>query len=272
MKPGDLFQTGHLKDAIDAAVAACKADPQDPNPRNLLVQFLCFSGDYERADKQLDVLAGISPAAAITCSMLRNIIRCAIARREVFTQKKIPENFEFEKDREDLQLRLKALLAFQEGNLAESKELVDQAEALRKPVSGTFNGAAFEDFRDLDDLTASFLEVFATNGKYYWIALDQLEKLELQPRKEPLDLLWRRARMVIRNGPDGEVYIPALYAGAETSPDQKVQLGRLTDWVGEEGAPIRGLGLRTFLIGEADHPIHDIEKIEFNAPPEPPAS
>jgi type VI secretion system protein ImpE len=71
--------------------------------------------------------------------------------------------------------------------------------------------------------------------------------------------------MVVRNGPDGEVFLPALYAGSHADADDQIRLGRATQWRGDAGAPIRGVGQRVFLIGNEDRPILELESLTINA-------
>jgi type VI secretion system protein ImpE len=68
--------------------------------------------------------------------------------------------------------------------------------------------------------------------------------------------------MTVHDGPDGEVFLPALYFGSVTSGDHSLQTGRSTDWI-DDGGPIRGVGQRMYLVGEEDRPILDIKSIEF---------
>jgi type VI secretion system protein ImpE len=71
--------------------------------------------------------------------------------------------------------------------------------------------------------------------------------------KRPRDLFWRRAKMQVIDGPDGEIYLPTIYpplqGGAE--PTDALRLGRATDWlqIGENG-PMRGVGAVTLVVGE----------------------
>ena len=77
-------------------------------------------------------------------------------------------------------------------------------------MAGTCDGVEFEDLRDLDDLMAPLFEVLTSNGKYYWVPIEQVELIEFRPVVRPRDLLWRRVRMVVKDGPDGEVYFHPL--------------------------------------------------------------
>ena len=70
--------------------------------------------------------------------------------------------------------------------------------------------------------------------------------------------------MVVRNGPDGEVFLPTLYAGAHADSDDRIRLGRVTAWQGGDGAPTRGSGQRIFLVGEEECPTLELKTVTFN--------
>ena len=65
--------------------------------------------------------------------------------------------------------------------------------------------------------------------------------------------------MDVNEGPDGEVFLPAIYVTPGVEVDERTQLGRVTDFVGGDGEPVRGVGQRTFLIGEEAMPILEIQ-------------
>src|SRR5262249_55809590 len=109
----------------------------------------------------------------------------------------------------------------------------------------------FTSLRDLDDLFASVLEVFA-QGVYYWVPLEQVDSLAMNPPKSPRDLIWLPARLDVRDGPTGEAFLPTLYLGSHEHPDDKIKLGYLTDWKQEADGPVRGVGSRMFLVGDED--------------------
>ena len=141
---------------------------------------------------------------------------------------------------------------------------MDRAEDQRPKVSGVCNGQPFQDFRDLDDLTSCILEVLTVKGDYYWIPIAQVESIEFHEPVRPRDLLWRRAHLIVRSGPDGEVFLPALYPGAAGEEDEQIRLGRSTDWRGGDAVPVRGVGQRTFLVGEDARPILELQTVTFD--------
>ena len=72
--------------------------------------------------------------------------------------------------------------------------------------------------------------------------------------------------MVLRDGTEGEVFLPALYCGSHAVEDNQLKLGRATDWLGDESEPIRGIGQKIFLVGEEDKPVLSLTDLQFEAP------
>lgn len=264
MNASEHFHAGRLADAVAAATAVVKANPSDGSSRLLLCELLCFAGEIERADKQLDAIAELDPQVLPIVALFRQLLRADQARTQFYQDGRLPEFLT--QPTENLQLHLHASIALREKNSQRAAELLNQAEEARVPVSGQCDGQPFDDLRDLDDLTSSFLEVLTSTGKYYWIPFDSIESVELPPIERPRDLLWRQVQMAVRGGPDGVVYLPTLYAGSTAAADQSVRLGRATEWCGEEGAPVRGLGQRMLLVGDAERAILDIKSLQFSSP------
>jgi type VI secretion system protein ImpE len=259
----ELFEAGRLEEAIKALNDVVKTNPRAIDPRGFLAELLCFSGKLERADLQLDVIGEQDPKLAMGVALFRQLIRGEQARRQFFADGRAPELIGAAP--EHIRMHIEASVLLREGKAAEAAELLAKAEASRPTVTGTHDGRAFEDMRDLDDLTASFFEVITSNGKYYLIPIESVASVEFRPPQRPRDLIWRPAQMSVVGGPDGEVYLPAIYVPPNGAPDSSALLGRSTDWVGGENAPVRGIGQRTFLIGEESVPIMQLGKLEFAA-------
>lgn len=258
----DAFKAGKLGDAVASAIEQVRAAPADRGKRMFLAELFCFAGDLERADKQLDVLFQPDAPELMVITLFRQLLRGETARREVFAQGRLPEFLT--QPSECVSLHLEASIRLRENKPAEAAQLLAKAETIRPAVVGTCDGVAFDDFRDLDDLIAPVFEVVTANGNYYWVAANTVELLEFEKPERTRDLFWRPAHMIVKDGPDGVVYVPALYPGSHTAADDAVKLGRRTDWLGEEPEPFRGLGLREFLIGDSAKSILEVTKIEFS--------
>jgi type VI secretion system protein ImpE len=263
---GDLFRAGRLKDAVAAALEEVRSQPTDPGRRLFLGELLCFSGELERADNHLDAVGHADPQIMPWIVTFRQLIRAEQSRREFFGQGRTPEFLS--RPEGAVTLLLEASIRIREGALEEAVLLLDRAEEARPRVSGTCDGHAFEDFRDLDDRTSCVLEVFTSSGTYYWIPIAQVESIEFHEPTRARDLIWRRTHLIVRDGPDGEVYIPSLYAGAAEEGEDQLRLGRRTDWSGGDGKPVHGQGQRTFLVGEEARPIMEIKSVVFEPPKE----
>jgi type VI secretion system protein ImpE len=261
MNAQELYREGRLQDAIATATEEVKNNPTDASRRGFLCQLLAFAGDLERVDLHLDVLGHQDPGATMAVGMLRHLVRAEQARRQFFSDGRLPEFLG--EPSPVLRLHLEASIRLREGMAAEAVALLEKAEEQRPKLTGKCDGQPFNDLRDLDDLTAPLFEVLTSNGKYYWIPMERVELVEFRPYERPYDLLWRGAHMIVRDGPDGEVFIPALYAGSNAEADDRFRLGRMTDWRGGDGTPVRGIGQRTFLIGEKDRPILEMSNLTF---------
>lgn len=264
MNAKELFDAGRLAEAVETVQGEVKRRPADLGPRGLLCELLCFAGELERADAQLDVLGQQDAQTMLGVAMFRQLIRAALARRQFFQEGRVPEFLG--QPSAGLKLHLQATIALREGRPDEAETLLRDAEAQRVAPAGTCNGQPFDDFRDLDDVTAPVFEVLTTTGKYYWVPVEQVELIEFRRPLRPRDLLWREAHMAVRQGPDGVVFLPAIYVGSEAEADEQLRLGRASDWRGGEGAPVRGVGQRSFLVGDRDVGILELETVAFNPP------
>jgi len=258
----EFLQAGKLSEAVAAAVEAVRNNPSDIVARSTLSELLCFSGDLERADKQLDAAIQIDPDAVVGVSLLRHLIRSELSRREVLDEGRVPEFLT--QPTEAQQARLKALVSLREGDHAGAKQLVEEANEAEPDISGTCNGTAFEGFRDLDDVLGPVIEVYTATGKYYWLSAGQVVSLEFSAIEHMSDMLWRSAQIQTIGDVSGRVHVPALYHGSHADDDPRVALGRTTDWKQTDDAgPVRGLGQREWLVGEDVIAITSVKTIEF---------
>jgi type VI secretion system protein ImpE len=259
------YQQGHLQDAISAALDEVRQHPSDNAIRIFLSELCCFTADLERADRQLDVLAHQNPESAMGVQTFRHLVRAEQHRRDFFAQGRLPEFLTPPSDR--IRLHLEASIRIREGNLKEAADVLAQAEEQRPKVSGTCDDKPFADFRDLDDLTASFFEVLTSDGRYFWVPIEDVESAEFEAPARAIDLIWRRTHLIVRDGPDGEVFIPVLYPGSFEHDDDTFRLGRQTDWFGGEGSPVRGVGQRMLLVGEDARSILELKTITIDGNP-----
>ena len=166
-KPAVCSAKAILADALTAANAAVRKTPTDIGARVLLAELLAFSGNIDRADVVLDACADLDPTAAIVVAEFRQLLRGETARRQLFSDGRVPE-FLGEPTAAQ-RLSLAAIVALRNGDSPEAGKLAAEAEEARVHPTGTAGDTAFDDMRDADDLLASCFEVITTTGKYFWI-------------------------------------------------------------------------------------------------------
>jgi type VI secretion system protein ImpE len=144
----------------------------------------------------------------------------------------------------------------------EATALLDQAYDVQPSLQGQLEGQPFRDFRDGDDVLAPFLEVIVHN-KYVWLPFEQIKHLVMAPPKRLRDLLWLPATLEAHPGLVGEVFLPVLYAASSTHSDDRIKLGRMTDWQDMGAGVMRGVGQRLFFADGQDRAMLEIRQIEF---------
>ncbi|MGA3023585.1 MAG: type VI secretion system accessory protein TagJ [Bryobacteraceae bacterium] len=230
MNAKELFHAGRLEDAIQSLVAELKNDPGNDRQRTFLFELLCFAGAYDRAEKQLDVLAQSGNKNADLGTLLyRGAMAAERTRQGMFETRTFPPSAEAE------------------------------------TVSGTLDDRHFEWISDADPRIGPKLEVFAA-GAYMWIPYVHIESIEIPQPRRLRDLLWTPA--VVRTGPAfadkdlGEVLLPAMCPLSAKSPDDSVRLGRSTLW--EESAEgAIPLGQKVLIVDDEEIPLLQIRHLTF---------
>jgi type VI secretion system protein ImpE len=264
--PGELLQAGRLADAIGAAEGHVKASPSDLERRWLLAELLILAGQNDRADAQLDTLISLEPRAAVTATPIRHLLRAEAARRQFFEEGRVPDLLDGADDA--IRQRLEAFVHVRAGDPLAAGRCSTAAEIARPLLAGRFAAThggerTFSDFRDLDDVTAGVFEVLTHTGKYYWIPMDRVTSIEFSPPERPLDLIWRKAHMIVRDAFEADLHMPAVY-GMLTNADDVSRLGRRTDWLGGESSAVMGVGRRLFVVdGEESIDMMDLESLSF---------
>jgi type VI secretion system protein ImpE len=255
-----LLDAGKLGEAIEELTREVRAHPADASLRTFLFEVLCFAGEWDRAEKQLDAIAHQTVKTEVGAQVYRNNLKAERDRQKLYSDGLHPHFLNEPPGYVDLHLA--AINRLREGSLAEARETLDRAEEQRPALSGTFNGTPFEDFRDWDDVLGPVLEVIF-NGQYTWLPFEQITRMEIGAPKTLRDLMWTSARVQARDGTIGEVYIPALYAGSHQSQNDQVRLGRMTDWKRVSDDLSLAVGLRLFLVDGEDKSLFEARSVEF---------
>ncbi len=219
MNAEELFKTGRLAEATNEQLSVVKRNATDLDARFFLAELLCFQGDWERADKQLDVIVQHPQNLTLRAQLLRQLIRAETWREQVINDGRPPEVVVVLPP--PVQEQLKLCLAMRSQQAGEYADIIDAMAQSQAPASGECNGKAFSNIEDLDDRFRGTIEVMTANGKYFWVPWQAVNKLQFTPPERPMDLIWRRALIDVEGGPKGESFVPVRY------PLPKVRAGQM---------------------------------------------
>ena len=235
MNARELFQAGKLDEAIQALGGELRAAPTDAKKRTFLFELLSFAGQYDRAEKQLDVLAGTSKETDLGTMLYRAALHAERVRHDLFQKREYP-----------------------------GESATPPSTALR----GTVDGRPFQSLEDADPRIGARLEVYAA-GAYLWIPFEHIRSIKTQAPTRLRDLLWITALVNVGEGFKGrelgEVLLPALQPFSFKHASDEVRLGRVTEWQEEENGDVTPIGQKLFLIDGEEVPILEVREIEFVA-------
>ena len=162
-------------------------------------------------------------------------------------------------------LLFEALRLFAAGEVARSEELRAKALDAAPASSGRMNGREFEWIADADTRIGPMLEAII-NGRYFWVPFDRILEIRVEEPEDLRDLVWLPAEVKWVNGGDAVALIPVRYPGSESSPEPKIQLGRLTEWdqYGEDS--YTGLGQRVLITDQDELSLLDLRNITLKTP------
>jgi type VI secretion system protein ImpE len=233
MTPQQLLQAGKLDEAIQVLSSELRDNPQDAKRRTFLFELLCFAGDFDRAEKHLDLAAQGSQPAEMGALLYHAALHAERTRHDLFGRRQFP---------------------------------MSKGDAGSGEISITVNGKSYHSLTDADPRIGSHLEVFAA-GSYMWIPFSLLNSIEIAPPKRLRDLLWLPARVRTSDKYEerelGEVLLPVLTPFASKHADPNVRLGRATLWEETEEGETTPVGQKMLLADDDELPILEIRNIQI---------
>jgi type VI secretion system protein ImpE len=266
MDSAELYKAGKLQDAINAQIQSVKANPAEHAKRLFLFELLVFSGDLERARRQLAPINYTDPEIETALLNYRQLLDAEEARRKVFKDG-VPPKFLISIVPEHVNLRLEAINQLRAGHPAEAAKTLAKATEAAPASKGKLNDKPFDELRDCDDILGPVLEVMA-KGNYFWVPLETVESIAMNAPRFPRDLVWIPARLDSKQGESGEMFLPAMYHGSHAEADDQIKLGRVTDWrPASDNGPVLGVGSKLFMAGDDTVGILDWRALVMDADP-----
>jgi type VI secretion system protein ImpE len=261
MDSKELIRAGRLSEARGQLVSQVKAHPEDSNTRTLLFQVMALLGEWEKADRHLDVLATQDVKTELGVQAYKNILNMERQRQEVFERKRRPSLLPASPG------YLEAVFMLWEclngGRIEEAESLREKIGGARPGISGTCNGRPFSGFSDTDAYLEPFIEAMV-HERYVWIPVESVRELLVTAPETLLDTLWTQAHVTTWEGLTLQCTLPVLYWNSFSHEDDRIKMGRMTDWIHIGGSFSRGVGQHVFQAGDEELGILEIREVHFH--------
>jgi type VI secretion system protein ImpE len=232
MTPRELVRAGKLSEALSAMVADVRGHPADVGKRTFLFELLCLAGQYERAEKHLNLLAQGTPDTEFGALLYRSALAAQRQREALIDSGDYPGT-----------------------------------DSVKPSSSGQLNGRPFASLEDLDPRIGPRLEIFVA-GEYVWLPFEHIGSVHMAAPRYLRDTLWAVA--AVQTGPAfqgqsfGEVLIPMLAPFSWRHERDDVKLGHATDWK-QEGDRLIPFGQKLLVVDEETAvPFLEIRELRFD--------
>lgn len=250
-----LVREGKPGAALAALQDAVRKDAADIKLRIFLFQLLAVMGQWSRALNQLNVVGELDAAALPMVQTYRPAIECEALRTDIFAGKRAPLIFG---KPQPWVAQLANALQYDATDPSRAAAAREQALARAPASPGTVDGVPFAWLADADHRLGPVLEAIV-NGRYFWIPLSRISRIELEAPADLRDTVWTPAAFTWTNGASGVGLIPTRYSGTVATGDEGLLLARRTEWI---GADIYG---QRMLVSDAgDYPLMNVRELVFD--------
>jgi type VI secretion system protein ImpE len=128
----------------------------------------------------------------------------------------------------------------------------------------------FEWIADADSRLGPVLEAIL-NGRYYWVPLHRVKRIDVEPPADLRDVVWMPAHFVWANGGDTVALLPTRYHGSEQNADPLIRLARKTEWSEVAPGVFCGQGQRMLTADCGEFSLMDVRQVRLNVPDAPAA-
>jgi type VI secretion system protein ImpE len=257
----NALREGDPQTALKLLTEQIRARPQDAKLRVFLFQLLCVLGQWDRALNQLTVAGELDASTLVMVQTYREAIQCERVRQQVFLGQKAP--LLFGEPEPWVALLIEGLLRDGRGDKDAARKLRDEAYEQAPSSSGAINGEAFDWLADADMRIGPVVEA-VINGRYYWVPMNRLSNVDIDPPVDLRDTVWMAAHFQFSNGGEAVGLIPTRYCGTDLA-DARLALARGTEWLEADIGFFVGVGQRTWTTNAGDHALMDVRSVVFDA-------
>lgn len=256
-----------LSETLADVTRQIQANPANADLRAAFVQLLFLSGNWARAQTQLQSWLALSPQAQPTVNLLQQAIAGELQRDAVLRGEAgpvLPGSAWHWCD-----TLLAALQAEVAGDVARGSTLRAEALELAAANPGTATQqdqpTAFSWLMDGDSRFGPVCEVIS-QGRYYWIPFAAIREMQFQAPASVTDLVWRHTRVQLVDGSEQVCQIPARYPLLAAS-DERFLRASVTEWqpLGDDPDQFIGQGQKMWLSDSAEFSLLSLQQVAFDS-------
>ena len=238
----DLIKSGKLTETRAQLVERLKKAPADTGARALLFQVMVFFGEWDKAQRHMEIAATQNPKQDMGAAIYGHLFQAEKERSRVARGESRPTFLPEVPDYSETYFEAMALLAANQPDAA--RATFEQVFSARPPTLWCFIEAIEYE-------------------RYLWIPVEYIRELVITPPKTLLDLVWAKGRITTWEGLTMGCFFPVLYPNSCNIDDDRIRLGRLTDWQSLGGGFSRAVGQHVFQVGQKDVSIFELGETLF---------
>lgn len=254
----DALRAGDPARALALVMDEVRAAPTALGPRLALFRIACIEGQWDRAGRALEAIAGLDPEAAMFSRLYSALIAAEAERAAVLAGRSPPVTVG--EPPPFLALLVQALRHEAQGQDEAAATLRRAALEAAEAVPAALDGADCAWLMDADARFGPCLEL-VVHGRYRWLPLERLRELRTDGPRDLEDVVWLPVTLALASGGEVAAHLPGRYPATERAEEPLVRLGRATVF----DAAGRGLGGRLLASDRGDHPLVSIRRIRFGA-------
>ncbi len=275
---------GDLAGALASLQQQVRRQPADARLRIFLFQLLVLLRQWPRAAQQLVLCGELDAGALAMVATCREALQAEQVREAVMSGRTTP--LVFGEPPAWIGLLAEALAADGRGDAAVAAVLRARALEQAPACSGTLDGRPFAWLADADSRLGPVLEVMM-RGRYGWLPLQALRRIEIDAPEDLRDLVWLPARLTFVSGGETVALLPVRYApdadadsegegegegegGDPATLRDARRLARRTDWIAlapqHQPDQFRGLGQRLLCTEAEERGLLEVREIVIDAP------
>ena len=203
-----LILDGQINAARTLLVDQVKKTPADIQARSLLFQVMLLCGEWDKAQRQLDIAASQLASPEMNVPVYQNLIQAEKERIAVSKRQQRPTFFpDIPEYSEDF---FQALDLLEKGKIDDGANLLARIDAGLPDVRGTLNGQPFKGFKETDTTLTYFIEAIEYE-RYLWVPIANIREFAVSPPQTLIDLIWAKGRITTWEGLTMGCFLPVLY-------------------------------------------------------------